>query len=86
MSAHGDEHSWIIPCNHDPLAAEELWRLFGEEAGPNVHVLREAEPVEVEAGIRLLPSPWPRQFPGHDLTAWMPKAETPENALRIGLA
>lgn len=86
MSSDGEVHWWIIPGNHDSLAAEELWRLLEEETGPNVHVIREAKPVEVEAGVWLLPSPWPRQFPGHDLTAWMPEAATPENAMRIGLA
>ncbi|WP_108836323.1 metallophosphoesterase [Tateyamaria sp. Alg231-49] len=86
MSADSDVHWWIIPGNHDSLAAEELWRLFEEETGPNVHVLRESEPVEIAEGVWLLPSPWPRQFPGFDLTAWMTDAATPENALRIGLA
>ena len=86
MSADSDVHWWIIPGNHDSLAAEELWRLFEEEAGPNVHLLREAYPVEIEIGVWLLPSPWPRQFPGYDLTSWMSEAETPENALRVGLA
>ena len=86
MSADPDLHWWIIPGNHDSLAAEELWRLFEEESGPNVHVLRKPEPVEIKPDVWLLPSPWPRQFPGQDLTAWMCNAATPEHALRIGLA
>lgn len=77
---------WIIPGNHDSLAGEELWRRFETEAGPNVHVLREAAPVEMATGVQLLPAPLPRQFPGHDLTAWMDGAATPEGAIRIGLA
>ena len=86
MSADPELHWWIIPGNHDSLAAEELWRLFEKESGPNVHVLRNPEPVEIKTGVWLLPSPWPRQFPGQDLTAWMCNAATPEHALRIGLA
>lgn len=77
---------WIIPGNHDSLAGEELWRLFEAEAGPNVHVLHDPEPVEMAVGAWLLPAPLPRRFPGHDLTGWMDDAETPEGALRIGLA
>ena len=86
MSADPELHWWIIPGNHDSLAAEELWRLFEKESGPNVHVLRKAEPIEIKTGVWLLPSPWPRQFPGQDLTTWMCEATTPEYALRIGLA
>ncbi len=77
---------WIIPGNHDSLAGEELWRRFAEDAGPNVHILREPAPVQVEPGVHLLPAPLPRQFPGHDLTAWMDAADTPAGAIRIGLA
>lgn len=86
MSAAETVNWWIIPGNHDSLAGEELWRLFEEETGDNVHVLSEAGPVEIENGVFLLPTPWPRQFPGVDLTEWMVGGETPEGALRIGLA
>ncbi|PPB80939.1 DNA repair exonuclease SbcCD nuclease subunit [Albidovulum inexpectatum] len=77
---------WIIPGNHDSLAGEELWRRFDAESSPDVHVLREPAPVEIAPGVVLLPAPLPRQFPGIDLTAWMPGCATPEGALRIGLA
>ncbi|RME18537.1 MAG: DNA repair exonuclease [Alphaproteobacteria bacterium] len=86
MTAANDIHWWIIPGNHDSLAGEELWQRFEAEAGPNVHLLREPAPVEIAPGVQLLPSPLPRRFPGHDLTAWMDEAATPESAVRIGLA
>lgn len=86
MSAAGDVIWWIIPGNHDSLQGEELWAAFEADCGPNVRLLRRPEPVEMSAGVVLLPAPLPRQFPGTDLTAWMAGAETPEGALRIGLA
>ncbi len=86
MTAAEGIHWWILPGNHDNLAGEELWRQFEKEAGGNVHVLRDAAPVEIAPGVQLLPAPLERQFPGHDLTGWMDAAETPEGALRIGLA
>ncbi|UWQ89798.1 DNA repair exonuclease [Rhodobacteraceae bacterium M382] len=86
MSAAQDIQWWIIPGNHDSLRAEELWRAFDQETGENVHLLRDPSPVEMAQGVQLLPAPLPRQFPGSDLTGWMVGAETPPDALRIGLA
>ncbi|MDP2580048.1 DNA repair exonuclease [Shimia thalassica] len=86
MSGAAEIQWWIIPGNHDSLQAEELWSAFESESGDNVHLLREAAPVEIEAGVFLLPAPLPRQFPGVDLTKWMADAVTPDDALRIGLA
>lgn len=56
------------------------------EAPSNVRVLTKPELVEIALQIFLLPAPLPHRFPGRDLTDWMPGAETPEGALRIGLA
>ncbi|KUJ77885.1 hypothetical protein AVO45_07875 [Ruegeria marisrubri] len=86
MSAASDVIWWIIPGNHDSLQGEELWAAFEDECSTNVRLLRSPEPVEMSQGVFLLPAPLPRQFPGTDLTAWMAGAETPEGALRIGLA
>ncbi|PSL16046.1 metallophosphoesterase family protein [Shimia abyssi] len=86
MSASEDLQWWIIPGNHDSLQGEELWAAFDSESGDNVHVLREAATLEIEPDVYLLPAPLPRQFPGVDLTGWMADADTPEGALRIGLA
>lgn len=76
---------WIIPGNHDSLAAEVLWKRFGEVAPKNVRLLVKQEAIEVCPGVSLLPSPLTHRFPGKDLTEWMSNSETPKGNLRIGL-
>ena len=77
---------WIIPGNHDSLAAEALWDRVRAQAPDGVHLVDAPEPLEIASGATLLPSPAPRRFPGRDLTDWMPSCSTPEGHLRIGLA
>lgn len=77
---------WIIPGNHDSLAAEGLWDGFSAGAPVNVHLLQSDDPVEIAPGAWLLPAPLPRRRPGADLTEPMDRAATPEGTLRIGLA
>ena len=77
---------WIIPGNHDSLAAESLWKRFMEESPESVQIVNEAAPIEVVPGVSLLPAPVPSRFPGRDLTEWMQGCATPEGHLRIGLA
>ncbi len=86
MAADPALHWWLLPGNHDSLAAEALWSRIRAEAGDNVHVLADTRPVEIETGVFLLPAPLPRRYPGRDLTAAMPESATPADALRIGLA
>ena len=86
MGAAPGRRWWIIPGNHDSLAAETLWQRFRNEAPESVRVLDEPVPVEVVPDVTLLPSPVPSRFPGRDLTEWMPECATPEGHLRIGLA
>ena len=77
---------WIIPGNHDSLAAETLWSRIREQAPDNVHLLDDVEPVEIEAGVFVLPAPLPRRYPGRDLTSHMRGCDTDPRAFRIGLA
>lgn len=89
LAAMGATHGirwWIIPGNHDSLAAEALWKRLTEEAPDSVRIVDEPAPLEVASGVSLLPSPVPSRFPGRDLTAWMSDCATPEGHLRIGLA
>ena len=77
---------WIIPGNHDSLAAEPLWQSLAEHAPPNAHLLTRPAPVEMAPGVTLLPAPAPRRYPGVDLTAWMDGCATADGQMRIGLA
>lgn len=79
-------HWWIIPGNHDSLAAESLWSRLAQHAPANVHLLTAPQPVQIASGVTLLPCPLPRRYPGRDLTAWMAEVETPPGQFRIGLA
>lgn len=77
---------WVIPGNHDSLAAEPLWDAVRRAAPPNLRLLDEAAPQEIAPGVTLLPCPLPRRRPGRDLTAWMPGCATPPGTIRLGLA
>jgi hypothetical protein len=77
---------WIIPGNHDSLAAEALWDRVRRDAPANVRLLDRPEPMAIAPRVTLLPAPASRRYPGRDLTAWMQAAATPEGDLRIGLA
>ncbi len=86
MAADGGIRWWIIPGNHDSLAAEALWEPVRVQSPDNVHLCLDAAPIEIAPGIMLLPSPVPSRFPGRDATEWMRDCKSPEGSLRIGLA
>ena len=77
---------WLLPGNHDSLAAEALWDNIARIAPPNVFALTQSAPVDLSPSVTLLPAPLPRRHAGRDLTDWMPAAATAEGTLRIGLA
>ncbi|MCB1388431.1 MAG: metallophosphoesterase [Rhodobacteraceae bacterium] len=79
-------HWWLLPGNHDSLAAETLWDGIRRDPPENVTVLDAARPVDLAPGVVLLPAPLPRRHAGRDLTDWMPGCPTPEGSLRLGLA
>jgi len=85
MAEAADIHWWLLPGNHDPDGTDGLWDRVDAVKPDNVHSLRDAEPVEIEAGVFVLPAPWARIQHGQDLTVWMERAETPDGALRLGL-
>jgi hypothetical protein len=86
MGADPSLHWWLIPGNHDSLAAESLWSRFRRHAPPNVHLMDDVKPVEIAPCVFLLPAPLPRRYPGRDLTQVMAGCETGPDAFRIGLA
>ena len=77
---------WLMPGNHDFDGADELWDRVDSLAPANVRTLREFAPVEMAPGAFLLPATWRRLHPGEDLSAWMDTAQTPDGAIRIGVA
>jgi hypothetical protein len=86
MAADPGVRWWLLPGNHDSLAAGDLWRRIARDAPPNVRPLVTPEPVDLAPGAFLLPAPCTQRRPGRDLTAGMAEAATPPGALRIGLA
>jgi len=86
MGEANDIQWWLLPGNHDPDGADGLWDRIDAVKPNNVHTLREAEPVEIEDAVFILPAPWSHIQHGQDLTGWMAGYETPSGALRIGLA
>ena len=81
---------WVfIPGNHDPALADSAWtRLLRRELPANVHLALEPETLLPLAGGQaiVLPAVLQRRHEIDDLTAWFDRAETPEGAIRIGLA
>lgn len=86
MARASDLCWWILPGNHDSLAAEALWASVTREAPATVRVIAEPAPLEIAPGVVLLPAPLAFRRAATDPTAWMARATTPEGALRIGLA
>lgn len=80
--------TWILlPGNHDPARAGGLWERIAEIGLPaNVRPCLKPEPFWLGDGAVVLPAPLTSKAPGHDPTAWMMSAATPEGLARIGLA
>ena len=81
---------WVfIPGNHDAALADSVWtRLRRREPPASVHLAAEPEtPVLLaDGGAVVLPAVLQRRHEIDDLTAWFDRAETPEGAIRVGLA
>lgn len=84
MAAEGDLRWYLMPGNHDSLAASELWLRIAREAPANLIVLHDSAPLPLAEEVWLLPAPSTQRRPGRDLTEAM-SAATPAGALRIGL-
>ncbi len=84
MAAEGDLRWFVMPGNHDSLAASELWRRILTDAPPNLVVLADPVPFELASDAWLLPAPCTQRRPGRDVTEAM-STPTPEGAIRIGL-
>lgn len=86
MAGHAPLRWVVLPGNHDSLLADELWAAARAALPANVILATQPEPMELAAGVVVLPAPCTTRRPGRDLTDWMDRAATPEGALRIGLA
>lgn len=74
---------FIIPGNHDPLAPGSVWEHPAWKSAGNIHVLREAVPVDIPGGV-LYPCPVFEKNSGRNPVAWIPCEDTGQ--IRIGLA
>ncbi|MEJ8838177.1 metallophosphoesterase family protein [Ramlibacter sp. AN1133] len=92
-ATRGFDGPWLmLPGNHDAALAESVWerakrlRLVPQ----NVHLCLQPELVEVtgKSGTKcaVLPAPLVQRHTHTDLTEWFDAAETPDGAIRIGLA
>ena len=86
MAADPGLRWWLLPGNHDSLAAGDLWQRIVRDAPPNVRPLLTPAPVRIAPDVALLPAPCTQRRPGRDLTAGMPDVATPAGTLRVGLA
>lgn len=80
---------WVmLPGNHDAYLAESVWMRIDRLGRPaNLIVAARAEPLPLADGrLVVLPAPLTQRHTQDDLTAWMDAAETPTDALRVGLA
>ena len=78
---------WVLlPGNHDSLQAATLWDALRIEAPANVILATDSAPISLADNVFVLPAPCTTRRPGRDLTEWMDEADTPEGAIRIGLA
>lgn len=85
MAAENDITWVILPGNHDPLSATELWGRISREKSDNIILALEAKPIQLQPGAVLLPAPPTVKHPGRDLTEWMSDVSSGD-AIRVGLA
>ncbi|MCH9807046.1 MAG: DNA repair exonuclease [Alphaproteobacteria bacterium] len=87
MQQVNDVTWWLLPGNHDPARAQGVWqRLRAEGLPENVRIVDEPIAVEMEPGVFVFPAPLVARSVADDPTGWMHAEQTPEGALRIGLA
>jgi len=76
---------YLIPGNHDPLVPGSVWEHPVWQENANLHVCREAVPVERPDCV-ILPCPLKEKYSRCDPTAWIRSPEEGETRIRIGLA
>jgi len=78
---------FVLPGNHDPLAAGCVWdRKDWRQVGDHIALLREAVEVKVRDDVALYPSPLKQRRSTLDPSEWMPARAGGDQRIRIGLA
>lgn len=77
---------WLLPGNHDYARNGGLWDRVRQKNAPNVALLTDFSPVEMEDGAWLLPAPLVHRHNIDDPTSLFDTMETPSARLRVGLA
>lgn len=87
LSAYSGD--WLLlPGNHDAALAESAWtRLERLRLPENVKLLTRPQPVLVaDHQLAILPAPLTRRHEAVDITECMDAVQTPEGAVRVGVA
>jgi len=74
---------YILPGNHDPLTRDSAYNDPVWDAAGNIHILREAEPVNLTGDVTLYPCPVKQKQSKEDPTSWI---ERENSNISIGLA
>jgi DNA repair exonuclease SbcCD nuclease subunit len=79
---------FVLPGNHDPFLAGGVWERppWSQQPGKRVRLLAAKEPVEIDAGLVLLPCPVYRKTCTDDPTAWIAGLPPQNGVIRIGVA
>lgn len=87
LAAHQGLRWVVLPGNHDPGQASGIWDRVAQIGTPDcVTVARTSEPIVLGGNAFVVPAPLQRKVGGGDATAAMAGAQTPDGAIRIGLA
>jgi DNA repair exonuclease SbcCD nuclease subunit len=78
----------LLPGNHDAALQESAWTRLSRIGVPgNVHLLLDTKPFLLkDGGLAVLPAPLTRRHEARDLTEGFSNVESPQGAVRVGLA
>ena len=81
---------YLVPGNHDPLDAASVYDrpAFKRGQPPNVHIIRDSKPIDVDEDAQLVGVPWASKFPtvNHVEKLWDELGPAPSNKARIVVA
>lgn len=76
---------WLLPGNHDYVRSGGLWDRIRAKAAPNIQILADPVPAEMEEGVWILPAPLEHRHQLEDPTQAFDAMETPGAKVRIGI-